>query len=96
MPFYRQIQKHNLRGVSDKITQDCLLLAGQKDHYIPRAQFERLRVSLPHARTVTLRMFTQPEGGEQHCRIGNHKVAMREIIQWLKRMEPVEGHENGR
>lgn len=85
-----------MRGVSDKITQDCLLLAGQKDHYIPRAQFERLRVSPPHARTVTLRMFTQDEGGEQHCQIGNHKVAMREIIQWLKRLEPGEGHENGR
>lgn len=94
--FYQQIQKHNLRGVSDKITQNCLLLAGQKDHYIPRAQFERLRVSPPHARTVTLRMFTQDEGGEQHCQIGNHKVAMREIIQWLKRLEPGEGHENGR
>lgn len=94
--FYQQIQKHNLRGVSDKITQDCLLLAGQKDRYIPRAQFEKLCVSLPHARTVTSRMFAQDEGGEQHCQIGNHKVAMREIVQWLKRLESGNGHETGR
>lgn len=85
--FYKEVQKHNLRGISNRITQDCLLLAGEKDHYVPIVQFERLRAALPNARTVTSRVFTQDEGGEQHCQIGNHKLAMDEIIKWLEQLK---------
>jgi len=85
--FYQEVQKHTLRGVCDRITQDCLLLAGEKDHYIPIDQFERLQSSLPNARSVKKCVFTQAEGGEQHCQIGNHQLALNEITQWLEGLE---------
>ena len=28
-------------------------------------------------------MFTESEGGEQHCQIGNHLIAINYIIDWL-------------
>lgn len=82
--FYQKLKLHTLSGVSDKITQDCLLLAGEKDHYIPCNQYDRLKANLPKASSVQGRLFTANEGGEQHCQIGNHQLALNEIIHWLE------------
>lgn len=81
--FYESISHHTLRGITAQITQDVLLLAGEKDHYIPSRQFYRLKKNLPNAHTLTCRMFTEKEGGEQHCQIGNHLIAVNYIINWL-------------
>ena len=29
------------------------------------------------------RLFTKKEGGEQHCQIGNHMLAINEILEWM-------------
>ncbi|MGL5438957.1 MAG: alpha/beta fold hydrolase [Filifactoraceae bacterium] len=83
--FFEEVKKHTLKNISENITQDCLLLAGEKDHYIPHGQFERLKRNLPNAHSVKSRMFCQEEGGDQHCQIGNHSLAIDEIIKWLNR-----------
>lgn len=81
--FYESISRHTLNGITPQITQDVLLLAGEKDHYIPPRQFYRLKKNLPNAHSLTCRMFTENEGGEQHCQIGNHLIAINCIISWL-------------
>lgn len=81
--FYQAIEKHNLRNILHHIDQDVLLLAGEKDHYIPLWQFNYLSQHLPEAQ-VTSRLFTKAEGGEQHCRVGNYEVALDTIYRWLK------------
>lgn len=81
--FYTNISRHALNGITAQITQDVLLLAGEKDHYIPSQQFYRLKRNLPRAHSLTCRMFTEREGGEQHCQIGNHLIATNYIIDWL-------------
>lgn len=82
--FYRNLAAHDLSGITDLITQDVLLLAGEKDHYIPRNQFYRLKNSIHHANSLSCRLFTAAEGGEQHCQIGNHMLAVNTILDWLK------------
>lgn len=85
--FYCKLQLHTLAPIAEKITQDLLLLAGEKDHYIPKEQFEKARAELVNARSLKARMFTVEEGGGQHCQIGNHKLAIDEIIRWLEQIE---------
>ena len=85
--FYCKLQLHTLEPIAEKITQDVLLLAGEKDHYIPKEQFEKARAELINARSLKARMFTVEEGGEQHCQIGNHKLAIDEIVGWLEQIE---------
>lgn len=84
--FYSRIALHKLAPVAEKVTQDVLLLAGEKDHYIPQGQFEKAQKQLVNARSLHSRMFTQREGGEQHCQIGNHRLAVDEIVQWLEQL----------
>ncbi len=81
--FYRSIEKHTLKNLVDKIDQNVLLLAGEKDHYIPGQHFDYLKDNLLSA-SVTSRLFTEAEGGEQHCRAGNYDLALEYILSWLK------------
>lgn len=81
--FYQNLFLHNIAGITDLLTQDVLLLAGEKDHYIPLNQFYRLKSSIHNAKSLTCKLFTKAEGGEQHCQIGNHMLAVSTIIDWL-------------
>lgn len=81
--FYLSISEHCLKKIYGRITQNVLLLAGEKDHYIPICQFERLKVNLINCSSLRCRLFTQAEGGEQHCQTGNHLLAINEIANWL-------------
>ena len=84
--MYKSLGKHNLTGLYEKIDQDVLLLAGEKDHYIPMCQFERCREKIKNAKSMTSRCFTRKEGGEQHCQIGNHSIAVDTIRDWIERI----------
>lgn len=84
--FYKELSKHTLKGICDQIDQDILLLAGEKDHYIPVDHYYRLKDQIHNARSLTCRIFTPAEGGEQHCQIGNHDLAVDTIITWLEQV----------
>jgi pimeloyl-ACP methyl ester carboxylesterase len=81
--FYRHLSLHTMRDVSSRVRQDVLLLAGEKDHYIPLEHFDRQQRALTNARSISARLFTESEGGEQHCQVGNHQLAIDEMITWL-------------
>lgn len=81
--LYEKLSLHTLKGIEDKITQDVLLLAGEKDHYIPSSQYETLKENIHFANSLSCHMFTQKEGGEQHCQIGDHMLAINYILNWL-------------
>ena len=84
--MYQSISRHNLTGLYEKIDQDVLLLAGEKDHYIPMCQFVRCKEKIKNAKSMTSRCFTGKEGGEQHCQIGNHSIAVDTILDWIERI----------
>lgn len=81
--FYVQLQAHSLKGHTDKIEADVLLLAGEEDHYIPLNHYHILMQELNNTKRLKGRIFTKAEGGEQHCQVGNHPLAINEILQWL-------------
>jgi pimeloyl-ACP methyl ester carboxylesterase len=81
--FYQKLTLHTMKGISHLVRQDVLLLAGQRDHYIPLEQFYQQQRSLVNAHSVTARLFTVSEGGEQHCQVGHHQLAVDEITLWL-------------
>ena len=81
--MYQRLTKHNLKDKLQNIKQDVLLLAGEKDHYVPGGQFERCKDGIRNAKSLTTRMFLESEGGHQHCQIGNHTIATDYIMKWL-------------
>ena len=81
--MYNKIGLHNVRSIHEKITCDVLILAGEKDHYIPLNHYKKCIKLFPNAKSVKTRLFTKKEGGEQHCQIGNHMLAINEILEWM-------------
>lgn len=81
--FYRSLARHTMRPISSRVTQDVLLLAGEKDHYIPVEHLWQQKAALTHARSISARLFTTAEGGEQHCQVGNHQLAVDAMTRWL-------------
>lgn len=84
--MYQRIRLHNLSGIVDRLTAHYLLLAGEADHYIPQNQYYRLKASIHHAASLQCHMFTAAEGGEQHCQVGNHGIAIHMMIGWLNQL----------
>lgn len=81
--FYQHLKKHTMRGIMDKVACDVLLLAGEHDHYIPLKHYEILMAGLVNTHSLKGRIFTEEEGGAEHCQVGNLQLATKEIMEWL-------------
>jgi alpha-beta hydrolase superfamily lysophospholipase len=74
---------YNTNDVSPLVTQDVLLMAGAKDHYVPLHQLGDQVLTLSAAPSVSARVFTEAEQAQNHCQIGNTGLAIRVILDWL-------------
>ena len=69
---------------SDKVIQDVLLLSGRNDHFVPIKMHKKQIDALVNAQSITDRIFTEKENAQNHCQIGNIKLLLDEIIDWIK------------
>lgn len=79
----KTISKFTMAGIEDKITQDVLLLAGNRDMYVPTETITSVTNLLVHANSVTAYLFDQFSGGERHCQVGNKQIAFDKIREFL-------------
>ena len=91
--YLKQLHLYHTRDVSPLIEQDVLLLGGTEDFCIPLHQFYDQIPMLTNARSVSARLFTRQEQGQQHCQIGNLGLQFRVIKDWLETMREREESE---
>ncbi len=84
----RTLADHSLAGILHQFTQDVLLTEGEQDHLFRPSWNHLEMVELTNAHSVTSRIFTAREGGEQHCQVGNSALARDEIVRWLTAFVP--------
>ena len=77
--------QYNLKDESKLITCDVLITAGEKDHFFPIEQVEAFRSSLVNARSITTRVFTEQEGGHEHCQQGTSSLFHEFFFEWLEK-----------
>jgi pimeloyl-ACP methyl ester carboxylesterase len=82
--FLRKCKLFNTRNCSPLASQDVLLMAGEKDHYIPFHQFDDQSRMLVNARSVTKRLFTEQETAQNHCQLGNIGLSVEVIGEWVE------------
>ncbi len=80
--YFNCIKKYNTIDISEKITQDTLVLAGTSDMYTVFYQ-EQLD-ALTNAHSVTGRLFTEKESADHHCQIGNLQLVLDVIANWIE------------
>lgn len=81
--FFYKIRAYNGREVSQRVTQDTLIMAGAEDHFVPLQQFYEQLPLLTNARSVTAQVFTRADQAQSHCQIGNLGLAVSQILAWV-------------
>jgi pimeloyl-ACP methyl ester carboxylesterase len=81
--YFFKLKAYHNREVSQRVTQDTLILAGAEDHFVPLHQFYEQLPLLSNARSVTAQVFTRADEAQSHCQIGNLSLAVSQILSWV-------------
>ena len=73
---------------SHRVTQDVLLLCGERDRFQPPVLARAQQRALTSARSLQVRTFTKAEHADQHCQMGNLDLACRVLTDWLVPDQP--------
>jgi pimeloyl-ACP methyl ester carboxylesterase len=82
--FLKATRDYTAENISEKVVQDVLLLAGNKDHFVPLEMLYAQMRALKNARSITCRIFTEKEDGQDHCQVGNEKLAFEVMERWIE------------
>jgi fermentation-respiration switch protein FrsA (DUF1100 family) len=75
-------KKFTLEGVAEKVTCPILILHGENDRVVPLAEAKKLYERVG-SKNKTLRIFTETEGGAEHCQVDNRQLGVDFIGDWL-------------
>jgi hypothetical protein len=64
-----------------------LIIGASQDHFIDYRMVGREINMLKNVRSLTFRLFTEREDAQNHCNVGNGKLVIDEILNWIKRIE---------
>jgi len=76
-------RRYTTRDISPLVKQDALLIAGTEDHVIPLRHFYQQVEILRNVRSQTARLFTRDEHAQNHCQVGNLRLVVDYITNWI-------------
>ncbi|MCR5212612.1 MAG: alpha/beta hydrolase [Lachnospiraceae bacterium] len=88
--YAKKLKLYDIAPVADQITQDVLILGANGDHFIDYHLIGKEINMLRNVRSLTFRLFTDKEEAENHCNVGNGKLAIDEILSWITRIRGTE------
>lgn len=88
--YAKKLKLYDIAPVADQITQDVLILGANGDHFIDYHLIGKEINMLKNVRSLTFRLFTDKEEAENHCNVGNGKLAIDEILSWITRIRGTE------
>lgn len=82
----RAFGDYTMEPLEGRITQPCLVLAGDADQYVPFERLGDVRRALRNAESLDVRVFrhTQDPDMAQHCQIGDLDRAFAMMGNWLQ------------
>ena len=82
----RAFGDYTMEPLEGRITQPCLVLAGDADQYVPFARLGDVRRALRNAESLDVRVFRHAQDPDmaQHCQIGDLDRAFAMMGDWLQ------------
>ena len=77
-------RRYTTRDVSPLVKQDVLLMAGAEDHVIPLSHFYQQIEVLKNVRSQTTRLFTRDDQAQNHCQVGNLRLVVDYMTNWIE------------
>lgn len=82
--YAKKLKLYDLEPVADKITQDILIIGANQDHFIDYRLIGREINMLKNVKSLTFRLFTDQEDAQNHCNVGNGKIVLDTICNWME------------
>jgi pimeloyl-ACP methyl ester carboxylesterase len=82
--YLKALKAYTTRDISAEVKQDVLILGGTADHFVSITQFYRQVEALTSVRSLTARLFTEAESAQNHCQIGNVRLALDTMLAWVE------------
>ena len=89
----RAFGDYTMEALEGRITQPCLVLAGDADQYVPFERLGDVRRALRNAVSLEVRAFRHAQDPDmaQHCQIGDLDRAFAIMGEWLSGRQPRSG-----
>ena len=89
----RAFGNYTMEPLEGRITQPCLVLAGDADQYVPFERLGDVRRTLRSAESLEVRAFHHAQDPDmaQHCQIGDLDRAFAIMGEWLSGLQPRSG-----
>jgi pimeloyl-ACP methyl ester carboxylesterase len=81
--YIQKSDNFDMVKIAHMITQDFLLLGAKNDHFIDFSLYKKEIDALKNVRSLTFRVFTDKEQADNHCNMGNSKLAIDTILNWI-------------
>lgn len=89
--YIKKLDDYKMTDVGHRITQDMLILGAGRDHFIRRELYAMELDALPNVKSLTFRLMTEQEDAGSHCNVGNPKLALDTVLDWIGFMKKRDG-----
>lgn len=86
----RAYPPYTVKDIGHLVECDVLLLAGEKDHFVPVELLKKNVDALPNARSMEAIAFDVKSAGHEHCQVGAEGLVHGTIFNWIAKTFPVE------
>lgn len=85
--YAQKLKLYDLSPVAERITQDMLIIGADRDHFIDYRMIGGEISMLKNVRSLTFRLFTDKEEAQNHCNVGNTKLVLDTICNWVEQIQ---------
>lgn len=81
--YVKKLDDYKMTDIGPRLTQDMLVIGANRDHFISPELYAAELDALPNVRSLTYRLMTEKEAAGSHCNVGNPKLVLDTVIDWL-------------
>lgn len=82
--YMKKADQLQIADIGSKIDQDFLLIGAEHDHFIKKELYKDEIDALTNVRSLCYRLFTEKENADTHCNVGNTKLVLDFILNWIQ------------
>lgn len=81
----KNYKKYRVEDIADKVDCHVLLLAGEKDHFVPIEYLDLNIKALTNAKSIESIVYDEESGGHEHCQIGAPFLWRGDVFNWIEK-----------
>lgn len=81
--YIKKLSDYKMTDIGPMLWQDMLVIGANRDHFIPQSLYSMELDALPNVKSLTFRLMTESEDAGSHCNVGNPKLVLDTVADWL-------------